>query len=157
VPRQLTAPLMATGRIAASLGGSGTADYSFPSRIGPRGHVARNRNATASGSRSRGGERGWSREIQKMLGTDSGIASVNGSGAWAEWGRRGGSPGPFGLLLRRDRDPGRPRASVSRPHQMGKLMLVPVGLWPVRVHPITNSNNPEAGDGPPPVPGGTAS
>lgn len=92
-----------------------------------------------------------------MLGTNSGIGSVNGSGAWAEWGRPGGSPGPFGLLLRRDRDPGRPRASVSRPRQMGKLMLVPVGLWPVRVHPITNSNKPEAGDGPPLVPGGTAS
>jgi len=37
------------------------------------------------------------------------------------------------------------------------LMLVLARLWPVRVHPITDSNKPEAGDGPLPVPGGMAS
>ena len=79
---------------------------------------------------------------------------MNGLNEWAERRRRGGSPDPFGILLRRDRDPGRPRAPVSRPRQMGKLIFVLARLWPVRVHPNTDSNIPEAGDGPLPVPGG---
>jgi hypothetical protein len=82
---------------------------------------------------------------------------VNGSGEAAEWWREGGSPGPFGVLSRRARDPGRPPDPVPRPGQMSKLMLVLARLWPVWVHPITDSNEPEAGDGPLPVPGGMAS
>ena len=72
-------------------------------------------------------------------------------------GARGGWPGPFGILLRRDRDLGRPGAYVPWPRRMGKLTLVLAGLWPVRVRPITDSDAPEAGDGPLPVPGGMAS
>jgi hypothetical protein len=45
-------------------------------------------------------------------------------------------------------------ASVFRPRQMGKLIFVLARLWSARVHPITDSNIPEAGDGPLPVPGG---
>ena len=79
---------------------------------------------------------------------------MNGLSEWAERWRRGGSPDPFGILLRRDRDPGRRPAYVPRPRQMGKLLLVLARLWPVRVDTITDSNKPEAGDGPLPVPGG---
>lgn len=67
---------------------------------------------------------------------------------------RGRLAGPFGTLLRRDRDPGRPPAPLPRPRQMSKLMVVLARLRPVSVHPITDSNKPEAGDGPLPVPGG---
>ena len=69
----------------------------------------------------------------------------------------GGSPRPFGVLLRRDRDRGRPGPCVPRPRRMSKLILVLAGLWSVRVCPITDSDAPEAGDGPLPVPGGMAS
>jgi hypothetical protein len=68
-----------------------------------------------------------------------------------------GWPGPFGILLRRDRDLGRPGACVPRPRRMGKLTLVLAGLWSVRVCPITDSDAPEVGDGPLPVPGGMGS
>jgi len=71
--------------------------------------------------------------------------------------REAAHPARSAPLLRRDRDLGRPPASVPRPRQMSKLMLVLARLWPVRVHPITDSNKPEAGDGPLPVPGGMAS
>jgi len=30
-------------------------------------------------------------------------------------------PGPFGVILRRDRDAGRPPAPVPRPRRLGKL------------------------------------
>src|SRR5262249_1706539 len=76
-------------------------------------------------------------------------------GGWARWGRRGGWPRPFGVLMRRDRDAGRPPAPVPRPGRLGKLMFVLASLWPVRVHPITDSNTPEAGDGPLPAARGT--
>ena len=69
----------------------------------------------------------------------------------------GGWPGPFGVLLRRDRDLGRPGACVPRPRRMSKLTLVLTELWSVRVCPITDSDAPEAGDGPLPVPGGMGS
>jgi hypothetical protein len=92
----------------------------------------------------------------KMPGGNSGIVAVNGPGKSAEWGDGGGSPGPFGALLRRDRDPDRPPAPVPRPRQMSKLMLVLAKLWPVLNHMITYSNKPEAGDGPLPGPGGMA-
>ena len=126
--RQVTTPLVGNGARSRSAWGSGTAGAYFSLRIRPK--RSRGPQPECHGLRIRqpGGEQGLPREIQKMLGTDLGIASVNGSGAQAEWGRAGGSPGPFGLLLRRDRDPGRPRASVSRPRHMGMLTLVPVGL-----------------------------
>ena len=43
---------------------------------------------------------------------------------------------------------------VPRLQRLSKLTLVLARLWPVRVHPITDSNTSEAGDGPLPVPGG---
>ena len=67
-----------------------------------------------------------------------------------------GWPGPFGALLRRDRDLGRPGAYVPRPRRLSKLTLMLAGLRSVRVRPITDSDAPEAGDGPLPVAGGTA-
>jgi hypothetical protein len=46
---------------------------------------------------------------------------------------------------------------VPRPRRLSKLTLVLAGLWSVRICPITDSDAPEAGDGPLPVPGGMAS
>jgi hypothetical protein len=48
-------------------------------------------------------------------------------------------------------------ARVPRPGRLGKVMWVLVSLWPVRVYLTTDSNAAEAGDGPLPVAGGTAS
>ena len=48
-----------------------------------------------------------------------------------------------------------PPASVPRPRRLSRLTLVLARLWPARVHPITDSNEPEAGGGLLPVPDGT--
>ena len=79
------------------------------------------------------------------------VGRMGGVGVEGRW------PGPFGVLSRRDRDPGPRPPSVPRPWQVGKLISVPAGPWPAPIHPITDSNEPEAGDGPLPVPDGTAS
>lgn len=82
---------------------------------------------------------------------------MNGLGEWAEWCRAGEKPGPFGVLLRRDRGAGPGPARVSRPGRLSKLMMVLTSLGLVRVHLTTDSNAAEAGDGPLPLPGGAAS
>ena len=76
---------------------------------------------------------------------------MNGRGGGAGAARQARSASYCGEIVTRA---GR-GASVSRPRQMGKLIFVLARLWPVRVHPITDSNTPEAGDGPLPAPGGT--
>ena len=46
---------------------------------------------------------------------------ANGSGEWTESGAMGEWPGPFGILLRRDRDAGGRPTLVPRPWRLGKL------------------------------------
>jgi hypothetical protein len=75
---------------------------------------------------------------------------ANGRNGDTEAARRARSASNRGeIVTRAGRVPPRPRL-----RRLSKLILVLAGLWPVWVHPITDSNTSEAGDGPLPVPGG---
>ena len=91
-----------------------------------------------------------------MPGGERELPRVFGLGERAEWDAgadcQARSASYFGEIVTAG-----PRPPAARPRRMGKLMLVLARLWPVRVHPITDSNAPEAGDGPLPVAGGMAS